>query len=177
MTITLLLVAIAVLALLFVMRLARKQGPAAIKPEELSQHLRTVDVEAFRNLVDPAETEFLKQRLDAAQFRKIQRQRLRAAVDYIQGAMHNAGVLSQMGELARKSSEPSIAEAGEKLVHSALQLRIQGLRAIATLYIAIVLPNTRFSPIAVTDNYERMARLVVLLGVLRFPAQGVASAL
>lgn len=176
MTVTFILVLVVIVALLAGVRLVTKQS-ASINPEELPRHLRTVDIEAFRNLVDPAEREYLRRNLPPAQFRQIHRERLRAAIDYIQGAMHNAAVLSRMGELARRSTDASIAEAGEKLIQSALQLRLQGLRAVVKLYIAIILPNTQFSPTGVTDNYERMTRLVVLLGVLRFPAQGVAAAL
>jgi hypothetical protein len=177
MTVTLILVVIAIIALGLVGWLARRQDVSALKPEELSRQLRPVDIEAFRNLIDPAETEFLRRNLAPAQFRSIQRERMCAAIDYIHGAMHNASILSQMGELARRSADASIARAGEKLVQSALQLRLQGLQAIAKLYIAVLLPNTHFSPAGVTDNYERMTRIVALLGVLRFPAQGVAAAL
>ena len=89
MTITLILVLMGLLALLFLIRLAKGR----VLPADDSQagHLRPVDIEAFRNLIDPAETEFLKSHLFPNQFRVIQRERLRAAVEYISSGRSERG--------------------------------------------------------------------------------------
>jgi hypothetical protein len=177
MTITFILVAFGLFALIFLLLVARGRGLAIANPEELAKNIRPVDIEAFRNLIDPAEQQFLRLYLSAAQFRIIHRERLRAAIDYIRAASHNASVLLRLGEAARRSLDPAVVEAGDKLVESALRLRIYAFQAIAKLYIAILLPAWQAAPTGFTEDYERMTRIVVLLGCLRFPTQGVAAAL
>src|SRR5271169_2783569 len=101
MTIALTLVLFSLLALLFLIRLAKGRVLAAA--DDRTGHLRPVDIEAFRNLIDPAEAEFLRSRLPPSEFRAIQRERLRAAAEYISSAARNAAVLVRMGEAARLS--------------------------------------------------------------------------
>src|SRR5437879_12714524 len=52
----------------------------------LAQKLEPIDIEAFRNLVDPRENEHLQRRLSPAKFRKVQRERLRATAASIRVA-------------------------------------------------------------------------------------------
>lgn len=176
MTIALILIIFAVGALFFLYRLVRGAN-ITVAPDALIQSIRPVDLRAFRNLINPAEEDFLRANLAPADFRVIHKERLLAAVDYISGASRNAAVLVHMGEMARHSPDPSIAEAGEKLVANALQLRLYAFSAIARLYVAIWLPQVPLQLGRVTDNYESMTRLVVLLGCLRYPTEGIASAL
>src|SRR5438876_8871088 len=60
--------------------------------------LETVDLEAFRNLTDPSEEAFLRQRLTPAEFRKVQRVRLRAATLYVSALSENVGALLQLAQ-------------------------------------------------------------------------------
>jgi hypothetical protein len=143
----------------------------------LTESIRPVDIEAFRNLIDPREEQFLRGNLSPAEFRAIHRQRLRAAIEYLQCAAHNASVLLYLGEAARQSAEPAIAEAGNKLVDNALRLRLYAFRAIGMFYLAMVFSNTPISPMGVAERYERMTRLVILLGCLQYPSRDVAAAL
>jgi len=136
-----------------------------------------VDVEAFRNLVDPGEEEFLRTNLAPAEFRKIQRERLRAAVEYVSCAAQNAGVLLRLADAGRRSSDPATAEAAEKLVNNALRLRLYALHTIPRLYLSMIFPGTRISPVRIAESYEQMTRQVVLLGCLQYPTRGVSAAL
>ena len=167
---------IALISILFLVRIA-KGNALALPPDQLIQKIRSVDIEAFRNLIDSNEEQFLRANLPASDFRKIRRERLLAAADYVSGASHNAALLLKMGEMARRSPEPSVAEAGGKLVENAIRLRLYAIQALARIYIAILLPQVEVGAGRLTENYETMTRLVVLLGVKRFPAQGVASSL
>ena len=80
MIITLIIVLISFLALGFLIRVAKSRVSASKVLENPTEHMRAVDLEAFQNLVDPDEAEFLRTNLPSAQFRRIQRERLRAAV-------------------------------------------------------------------------------------------------
>jgi hypothetical protein len=176
MTISIALVVVSALALFFLIRVAKGQAIAPRIGENPAEHIRFVDVEAFRNLIDPEEQEYLRSQLPPAAFRKIQRERLRAAAEYISCAAHNAAVLLRMAEAARHSPDPQVTAMAEKLVENAIQLRLYALRAIPRLYITMLVPLRQQSPVRVADRYEQMTRQVVLLG-LQYPMQGISSAL
>jgi hypothetical protein len=171
MIITFALVVFALLALLFLVRLAKGRLLQPRNVDSLHPHIRPVDVEAFRNLIDPSEEEFLRVNLPATQFKSIQRERLRAALDYISCAAQNAAILVRVGEAARRSSDAAIAEAGEKLVDTAIRLRLYAFQATAKLYVAIAFPGARISAGGLAENYERMTRLVFVLGRLQTAGQ------
>ena len=177
MTITLILVVFAFLALGLLIRLTKGRPLTAEVLESPAEHIRAVDVEAFRNLIDPDEEEFLRTNLAPVEFRKIQRERLRAAVEYVSCAAQNAAILLRLADAGRSSSDPATAEAAQKLVDNALRLRLYALHAIPRLYLGMILPGSRISPVRIAERYEQMARLVVLLGCLQYPTRGVSAAL
>jgi hypothetical protein len=177
MIITLILVSVALLALGFLIRLAKGRALPAQVLENPGEHMRAVDLEAFRNLVDRDEEEFLRTNLPASEFRRIQRERLRAAVEYVSCAAQNAGVLLRLADAGRRSADPATAEAAEKLVQNALRLRLYALQAIPKLYLGMALPGARISAVGIAERYEQMTRLVVLLGCLQYPTRGVSAAL
>ncbi|HXM20489.1 MAG TPA: hypothetical protein VN948_04385 [Terriglobales bacterium] len=177
MIITTILVLVAFLALLCLLWLARAHASTSKALENPTEHIRAVDVEAFRNLVDPDEEEFLRTNLPPAEFRRIQRERLRSAVEYVSCAAHNAAILLRLADAGRRSSDPPTAEAAQKLVDNALRLRLYALHAIPRLYLGMILPGSRISPVRIAESYEQMTRLVVLLGCLQYPTRGVSAAL
>jgi hypothetical protein len=177
MTITLILAFAALGVLLFSVKLTKGLALSASVLENPTEHIRSVDVEAFRNLVDPEEEEFLRTSLSRADFRRIQRERLRAAVEYVSCAAHNAAILLRVADAGRRSSDPATAEAAHKLVDNALRLRLYALHVIPRLYLGMILPGARISPVGVAERYEQMTRLVVLLGCLQYPTRGISAAL
>jgi hypothetical protein len=177
MTITIILVVVALLVLLCLLWLAEAHASGSNALENPTEHIRSVDVEAFRNLVDPDEDEFLRTNLPPAEFRRIQRERLRAAVEYVSCAAQNAAILLRVADAGRRSSDPATAEAAQKLVDNALRLRLYALHAIPRLYLGMILPGSRISPVRIAERYEQMTRLVVLLGCLQYPTRGISAAL
>ena len=140
------------------------------------QQLRSVDLRAFRNLMDPEEEEYLRRRLLPADFRRIQRERLCAAVEYVRCAAFNAGVLMHFAEAARRSPDPAAARAAAKLIDNAIRLRSYAFQVIPRLYLAMVFPGRRISSARVAESYEQMTRQVVLLG-LQYPTGEIPGAL
>ncbi len=177
MIITLILVVGAALSLVFMLWAAKGRSAAISRVEDLPRRIRPVDIQAFRLLVDPSETQFLRATLSGGDFRRIQRQRLRVAVQYISCAAQNAAVLVRIGESARRSPDPSIAEAGEKLVNTAIRLRIFSFQAMLKLYLEMIMPGLRVSAGDLAESYERMTSLVFLLGRLQRPANGIPAAI
>src|SRR2546430_12950059 len=134
MILTFALVLISLMALLLMYAVRGKTSPIA-GLDDLVGRTRPVDIDAFRNLIDPAEEEFLRENLPASEFRVIQRERLRAAVEYVSCAAHNAAILVRLGEAARVSPDPKIAEAGQQLLYSFFRFCFFALFAWIWLYL------------------------------------------
>lgn len=177
MTITLIIVLFALMVLVFLIRLAKGHAAEVRGSDDLRKQIIAVDAQAFRNLTSPAEEEFLRESLSPAQFRAIQRKRLRAALGYVGAVASNAAVLARMGESARNSADPAVAEAGRKLVDDAIRLRISALQAEVKLCCGMVFPVAWFPATGLPDKYESMTRQGLYLGRLQYPARGVARAL
>ena len=138
--------------------------------------IQPVDVEAFRNLVDPAQDEYLRRRLTAAEFRRVQRERLRATAAYIQVAGRNAAALALMGQAALSSGDAQTAEAARQLVDSSLLLRRNAAFALLRIYTALAWPNSGQRASGVLHGYEQLNRCAMLLGRLQNPAVPVRIA-
>lgn len=172
MTVAFILVAAAVIALLTILRIAFS-GSLQISRGAEADQLLLIDLEAFRNLIDPAEGEYLRQTLPPAEFRKVQRQRLRATAHYVQAAAHNAGLLVRMGQSAAGSGDTSTADAARQLVENALLLRRNAAFAFLKIYVAMTWPNSRLTASPLLHDYEQLSGAAMLLGRLQNPARPV----
>jgi hypothetical protein len=127
--------------------------------------IRSIDIEAFRNLVDPSEEEFLRCALSPREFRAIKRERAWAALAYVRCAGRAAVLFAIAGQAARGSSDPQIAESGMRIAHSALRLRLYSLQASLRLLSQAVLPRTSNQPLSsLINEYERTAQTLLRLG-------------
>jgi hypothetical protein len=171
MTVTLILIGFAGLALLFFLFWIRGKGLDVADVATLGTRLKPLDLEAFRNLIDESEEEFLRANLSASEYRSLRRMRLRAAVDYVGGVSYNAAILLQFGQAARGSPDPDVADAGRRLVDSAVELRIYALLAKCKLYVQIAVPGAALEPTGLVDNYQRLSDGAALLGRLQNPAK------
>jgi len=169
MNLAIFLVVSAAVALGIILHLAVKQSLQVRKSSSLAG-IRPIDVEAFRNLANPAEDEYLRLRLPPAQFRVVRRERLRAMAAYIQVAGANAAVLVRIGEAALASGDAGIAEAAQQLVNDALLLRRNATVALLRIYIALAWPNSGFAAVRVAERYEQISGVAMLLGRLQNPA-------
>jgi hypothetical protein len=136
----------------------------------LAGAIRPIDVEAFRNLINPAEDDYLRRRLPPAQFRVVRRERLRAMAAYVHIAASNAALLVRVGEAALASGDARIAGAAHQLVNDALLLRRNATVALAQIYLALAWPNSGFAAVRVVDRYEQLSGAAMLLGRLQNPA-------
>lgn len=176
MIITVVLVILAAATLAFLISQARGRSLAIKALADPATHVQSVDLNAFRNLIDPQEESFLRDELPTHEFRKIQRERMRAAIEYVTCAAQNASILLRLAQDARHSADPAAVESAEKLMESAIQLRLYAMRTIVRLYVAILIPGAGLSDTRVADRYEQMTRLVVRLG-LQYPTRGLPAAL
>ena len=164
------LVIAAVIALSVILRLAVKQSLQARENTNLAVSIRPLDIEAFRNLINPDEDDYLRHHLLATEFRYVRRKRLRAMAAYVHVAASNAAVLIRVGEAAVASGDARVAETARQLVNDALLLRRNTTVALVRIYIALAWPNSDFAAARVIDRYEQLSGSAMLLGRLQSPA-------
>jgi len=167
MTLAIILIIAAALGLIFLVRVTF----LATQPRSGGgQQLQLIDLEAFRNLVDPAETAYLRRRLPASEFRTVQRARLRAMAAYVHAAGQNAVVLVRIGQSALAGNDAQTSQAARELVGSALLLRRNATFALFRIYVALAWPNAGLAADPILHDYERLNGSAMLLGRLQNPA-------
>jgi hypothetical protein len=162
-----------VIALGIILRLAITQSLQTRGNGELNGALRPIDIEAFRNLINPAEDHYLRRHLPPPQFRTVRRERLRAMAAYVHVVSNNAGVLVRIGEAALASGDAQLAEAAGQLVNDALLLRRNTTVALARIYLALAWPYSEFAAVRVVERYEHVSGAAMLLGRLQNPGVAV----
>jgi hypothetical protein len=170
MNLAILIVIAAVLALATILSIAVTQSLQTRRSTNLAVAIRPIDIEAFRNLIDPAEDDYLRRRLQPSQFRMVRRERLRAMAAYVEIAGRNASVLVRVGEAALASGDVRVVGAAQQLVNDALLLRRNATVALARIYLALAWPNSEFAAVRVVDRYEQLSGTAMLLGRLQNPA-------
>ncbi len=168
------LVGVAICALAIVVYVAIRSRTRRYDLETAVQAFRSLDIEAFRNLIDAAEEAFLRDHLSPKKFREIKRQRAWAAFMYAREAGRAATALALAGQAAQRSSDPEIAASGVQLSENALRLRLQTLRACLRLLTEVLLPElpSRSLPPFV-DQYERTEQTLFRLGRFSSGADGL----
>jgi hypothetical protein len=173
MNLVIFIVIAAALALGIILRLAVTQSLQTKRSADSSRAIRPIDIEALRNLINPADDQYLRHRLPPSQFRVVRRERLRAVAAYVQLVANNATVLLSVGEAALASGDARLAEAAGQLVNDALLLRRNATVALLRIYIALAWPNSGFAAIRVADRYEQLSGAAMLLGRLQNPSMPV----
>jgi hypothetical protein len=171
MNLAIVLVIAATLALVLVLGAAAKRTLLVTrKGSEFARTIQPIDLEAFRNLIDPSEDEYLRRRLPAAHFRAVRRERLRATAAYVHVVAANAAVLVRAGEAALASGDARFAMAAHQLVNEALLLRRNATLALIRIYAALVWPGSDSVVKPVADRYENLSSAAMRLGRLQNPA-------
>ena len=170
MTLALVLVIAAVLALVLILGITVSTHLQLSPGSGVAPRIEPIDIEAFRNLVSPAENDYLLRRLPTAEFRRVQRERLRAAAAYIRVAGRNAAVLVAIGQAALSASDAATAEAARQLVDNALRLRRNSSLALLRIYVALAWPQSALAAAPIVHGYEQLSGRAMLLGRLQNPA-------
>ena len=154
----------------------RSRGPSGLNEADINSKIQSVDVEAFLNLVDPTEEEYLRHSLPAVDFRAVQRERMKVALDYVRALSKNGALLLQLGQAAKASPEPRVAEAGQHIVDNALRLRLYTLQVRIRLYAKIAFPTAKLEPTGVVSEYQEASNWAALLVRLQDPTRQTAIA-
>jgi hypothetical protein len=173
MTLAIILVIASALALLFIVGITVSRSLHLSSGASLASKIQPIDVAAFRNLIDPAEDDYLRRRLPSSEFRLVRRQRLLATAAYVRTARRNAAVLIRMGQAAEATADTNTSEAGRQLADNALRLHSNTTLAIVKIYVALAWPNSGLAATPVLHGYERLNGAAMLLGRLQNPAAPV----
>jgi hypothetical protein len=172
MTLAVILVLSAALALVVVFR-AAVGSHLQIRGVHESSRIHPIDLDAFRNLADPAEDDYLRRRLIPSEYRRVRRLRLRALAAYVQIAGQNAALLVRTGQSALDSADPKTATAAHELINEALLLRRNAIFAMFRIYVAWTWPNAGFAAASLLNGYRQLDGSAMLLGRLQNPADPV----
>jgi hypothetical protein len=170
MTLALVLVIASALALVLILGLTISTHHKLSPRSAIARTIEPIDIEAFRNLVNPAENGYLRHRLPPAEFRRVQRERLWAAAAYIRVAGRNAALLIAIGQAALFTSDTATAEAARQLVDNALLLRRNATLALLRIYVALAWPQSALAAMPIVHGYEQLSGRAMLLGRLQNPA-------
>jgi hypothetical protein len=147
MTITVLVIALALCAVVLLYTAVRSRR------KQSAQHVRAVDLNAFRTLMDRDDELFMKEKLPRSKFRQLKRQRIRVIVRYVRRIAANASAVLHMGEAARVSSTSEVAEAAAQVMELAGQIRVQCLLALMKLSLEYVMPSLQLTPAMLVPKY------------------------
>ncbi len=162
------------LGLFLILYLAKGLRPKGGNLDELAAQLRPMDVNAFRNLIDEREEQYLREHLPLKEFRSIHRERMLAAVEYVWCATRNTSILISLGEAAKRSSDPMVATAADKLIENAQRLRLYAMQAMPRIYVSMLFPSASKAPQSIAETYDTMVRQAVVLGCMQRPARGMS---
>jgi len=152
------------------LRLVRTQRTPLTNFDDLTGHTLAVDLDALQNLVDPAETQFLRQKLSPAQFRIVQRERILATAEYVRRISHNAGLLIQLGQLTLAGPDPQLVESARVMVERAGHVRIMATMVLMKLYVRSVVPALPLSTDDIFRDYRNLTESAILFTRLQRPA-------
>jgi len=162
MTATLVFILLALILLAVFAVLATRRGKDQTDLERALAQLRSLDIVAFRNLVDPLEEAFLRSRLPAREFKKIKRERAQAALAYVKALSHASLQFARFGDVAQKSADPAIAASGQQIANSAVNLRLQALNATVRLSLTAAFPTLPAHPLRpLLEQYDRAQYLML----------------
>lgn len=161
--ITLIVIALALgaLALFYVAVRGRKKRSR--------QTVRPVDLKAFRTLMDREDEVFLKQRLPRSRFARLKRQRVAVTMRYVARIANNASLVMGVGEAARTSPDPEVAQTAAQITELASQLRLQCLLALAKLSLEFAVPALQLTPAVLAPEYQKLRENLAHLSKLQTP--------
>jgi hypothetical protein len=142
---------------------------------DLEGRWKLVDMEAFLNLVDPAEERYLRRNLPASQFRSLQRARVRVMWEYLGRLSFNAKLMMQAAQIVQHHSSGEQLQEATHLVASATRFRLLIFAADAYLAVRFLLPETSDPIRQLVGRYDALTQMFTQTCGQRLAAASVAS--
>jgi hypothetical protein len=126
---TLLILAVASSALALVWLLLHAGHSEICNGQDWEEKKHDIDVQIFQAILDRDDEHYLRRSLSRSQFESVQRKRIRLALQMLQLAEENAGMLMRLGELARMGTDRALTQKADELIATAIQFRVNLLSA------------------------------------------------
>jgi len=123
-----------------------------------------VDLDAFANLTDPEEENYLRLNLPPAEFRSVQRSRIRAAKTYLAALSHNASTLVALGQSVRHHPDHGTVASGQELVQRAVRLKMWCMASEVRLAAAMAFPALLSPSDSIADRYLAAKHMAATIG-------------
>lgn len=169
MTLVIILVTAGVLSLVLILASAVRRGLQLSDRSNLAAQIEPIDVEAFRNLINIADDEFLRANLAPPRFRAVRRARLQATAAYVRLAGRNAALLVRIGQAALAGGDLRTQQAAQVLINDGLLVRRNAAFAMVKIYVALAWPNSWPAAANIAERYEHLSGAAMLLGRLQDP--------
>ncbi len=127
----------------------------------------SVDLKAFRLLMDRADENFLRAKLSRSAFFRLKRQRTKVTWGYVSRMSFNAKIVLQDAGRERTNTNPLVVEEAAKTVALAGQIRTQCLVAYAKMAAEYVWPSLQMTPARLESQYESLRDSVARLASLQ----------
>ena len=125
--------------------------------EDLEAGLHNVDMQAFLNLVDPAEELYLRRNLSLWEFKSLQRQRILVMWEYLSRLAVNAKLMMRAGQMVQHSGDVESFATATQFVSNASRLRMLIFAAHGYLAVRFLFPMKRNPIAAIADRYDVLA--------------------
>jgi hypothetical protein len=152
------IVAVATVSIAALIAATRGHGRQIQGREDFDARWQQVDMAAFSNLSDPLEERYLQRNLPAAEFRRIQRQRVIVMWEYLSRLTENTKLMVQAGQIVQHASVGDTAVRAREFVSSAMQTRMLIFVAEASLVLKFVLPATTDPVQSLVRRYETLSQ-------------------
>jgi hypothetical protein len=152
------IVAVAAVSIAALVMATRGHGRQIKGRQDFDARWQQVDMEAFSNLSDPLEERYLRQNLPAAEFRRLQRQRVIVMWEYLSRLAENTKLMVQAGQIVQHASSGDAAVKARQFVSSAMQTRMLIFMAEASLAVKFVLPGTTDPVQSLVRKYENLSQ-------------------
>jgi hypothetical protein len=159
MTITIIVVALVLCTVAMFYVAARSRRNHAVQ--------RSIDVKALRTLIDRDDENFMRVKLSRRMFFRLKRQRLRLTWAYVARMSGNAAAVLRLGETARLSSDPRVAQQAAHAIELASQIRIRCVVAFAKMGAEFAFPSLQLTPVLLVSEYESLRDTVAQLASLQ----------
>ena len=134
---------------------------------QAGQSIRPVDLQAFRTLMDRDDETFMRGKLPRGKFFSLKRQRIRVTLRYVTRIAANASAVLHMGDAARLSPTPEVADTAAQVMELATQIRLQCLLAMVKLSLEYIVPSLQLTPGVLVPKYQSLRDNVSRLGDLQ----------
>ncbi|MCU1286607.1 MAG: hypothetical protein JWO13_2957 [Acidobacteriales bacterium] len=157
MSVILAIVALGAILVISLLAMSRSQGRQISGLADFESRWQKVDMEAFSNLIDPQEQRYLQRNLPAAEFRKLQRERVTIMWEYLSRLAENSKLMVQAGQIVQHSSTGEVAVKAQQLVSNAIRTRMLILMAEAYLVVKFVMPDATDPIQPLVRRYENLS--------------------